>query len=183
MRVEPIRDKDVIIDCIEYLQKNSPRNACLFALGVYTGLRISDILQLKVKHVKGKNRLKVKQKKTGNYVYIPINPELKKILNDYTKDKGSNEFLIKSRQGYNKPITRNMAYKILNDMAEVLGLDSIGTHSLRKSAGLHLYKASGNDIGLVMQILGHKDQGSTLRYIGISDLDAEKLIKKLSYYN
>lgn len=183
MRVEPIKDKGKIIDCIEYLQKNSPRNAILFALGIYTGLRISDILKLRVRDVKGKNRLEVKQKKTGNYVYIPINAELKKLLNDYIKDKGSNEFLIKSREGYNKPITRNMAYMILNDMADILGLDSIGTHSLRKTAGYHLYKASGNDIGLVMQILGQKDQGSTLRYIGISDLDAEKLIKKLSYYN
>ena len=183
MRVEPIKDKGVIIDCIEYLQRTSPRNATLFALGIYTGLRISDILKLRVRDVKDKNRLEIKQKKTGNYVYIPVSPELKKILNEYTKDKGSNEYLIKSREGYNKPITRNMAYIILNDMADLLGIDAVGTHTMRKTAGYHLYNASGKDIGLVMQILGQKDQGSTLRYIGISDMDAEKLIKKLSYYN
>ncbi|MFR3071858.1 MAG: tyrosine-type recombinase/integrase [Paeniclostridium sp.] len=181
MKVEPIRDKDLIRDCMSYLDHKNPRNKMLFALGIYTGLRISDILNLKVKDVYCKNRIQVKQKKTGGYVYIPINIELKRIIKEYVKDMQPHDYLIKSREGYNRPITRNQAYNILNEMANYFGIENIGTHTMRKSCGYHLYNTSGKDIGLVMQVLGQKDPGSTLRYIGITDMDIDRNMRKLSY--
>lgn len=50
--VEPIRDPDKVKDIAAYLKKYSPRNYIMFMLGIYTGLRISDILPLKVRDVK-----------------------------------------------------------------------------------------------------------------------------------
>ena len=183
MRVEPIRDKDLIKDCMIYLNYKNPRNKVLFAIGIYTGLRISDILTLRVNDVYKKNRIEVKQKKTGSYVYIPINKELKKIIKDYVeyKELKPYDYLIKSRQGNNKPLSRNQAYNILNDMADYFKIDSVGTHTMRKTAGYNLYNVSGKDVGLVMQVLGQKDPGSTLRYIGVTDLDIDKSMRKLSY--
>lgn len=184
MRVEPIKDKDIIRRMLEYLGKKNPRNKVLFAIGIYTGLRISDILKIKVDDIYCRNSIQVKQKKTRFYVYIPVNKELKKIIKQYVEanNLSKHDYLIKSREGINKPITRNQAYNILNEAAEYLGLDSnIGTHSLRKTAGLNLYLASGKDIGLVMQVLGQKDPGSTLRYIGVTDMDIDKCVRKLSY--
>lgn len=183
MRVEPIRDKDLIKDCMTYLNYKNPRNKVLFAIGIYTGLRISDILQLKVSDVYKRNRIEVKQKKTGSYVYIPINKELKKIIKDYVeyKELKPYDYLIKSRQGHNKPLSRNQAYNILNDMADYFKIDSVGTHTMRKTAGYNLYNISDKDVGLVMQVLGQKDPGSTLRYIGVTDLDIDKSMRKLSY--
>ena len=49
-------------------------------------------------------------------------------------------YLFKSREGINKPISRSMAYKILRAAAEYVGLDDIGTHTLRKIFGYHFYK-------------------------------------------
>ena len=93
-----------------------------------------------------------------------------------------NDYLIKSRQGYNKPITRERAYQILNEASRDIGLDmNIGTHTMRKTAGYNLYIASNKDVGLVMEILGQKDMASTLRYIGINNMDIDKCIRKLSY--
>lgn len=184
MRVEPIRDKDVIRRILNYLDKKNPRNKVLFAIGIYTGLRISDILKLKVNDIYKKNTIQIKQKKTRTYVYIPVNKELKKIIKQYVEASNLSkyDYLIKSREGINKPITRNQAYNILNEASEYFNLDcNIGTHSMRKTAGLNLYFASGKDIGLVMQMLGQKDPGSTLRYIGVTDMDIDKCIKKLSY--
>lgn len=184
MKVEPIRNKDDIRDMLTYLEFKNPRNMILFAIGIYTGLRISDILKLKVKDVYCKNRIQVKQQKTKQYVYIPINKELKKLIKKYVDDNNlpKNQYLIKSREGHNKPITRNQAYNILNEASNYLGLDyNIGTHTMRKTAGYNLYYASGKDIGLVMNILGQKDPGSTLRYIGVNDMDIDKCIRKLSY--
>ena len=47
-----------------FLADRNARNELLFCFGIYTGLRISDILRIKVKDVKGKNVLFVKEQKT-----------------------------------------------------------------------------------------------------------------------
>ena len=78
MKVEPIRDKELIRECMEYLKWKDEKYYIMFSIGIFTALRISDILQLKVRDVYCKNRISVKQKKTRQYIYIPINNELKK---------------------------------------------------------------------------------------------------------
>lgn len=61
--VEPIRDNNKLEDILKYLKKNNFRNYILFCLGLYTGLRISDILKLQVKHVKDKDNIRIREKK------------------------------------------------------------------------------------------------------------------------
>lgn len=182
MKVEPIRDKNDIIDCLYYLENKNPRDKVMFAVGIFTGLRISDILKLRVKDVKHRNKIVIKQTKTKNYIEIPINKELKKIINTYCEDKSDNEYLIKSRNGYNKAISTDRAYKIFKEMEEELGLESIGTHTMRKTCGYHLYYDGGKDIVNVMNILGHTEPGITLRYIGVTQDTKEKAIKRLKYF-
>ena len=46
--VEPIRDSDIFHDIQAKLKNTSMRNYTLIMTGTYTGLRISDILKLKV---------------------------------------------------------------------------------------------------------------------------------------
>ncbi len=186
MKVEPIREKETIKACIHYLEKKDHRNAILFMIGIYTGLRIGDILRLKVKDVYNKNYIYIKQEKTKNYVEVPINIELKRALKEFCKDKESNSYLIESREldkhGMKKAISKDQAYKILNKMAYDLHLDRIGTHSLRKTAGYHLYYSSGKDIVLVMRVLGHQHESMTLKYIGVTTDDTVKQMRKLSYF-
>ena len=52
--VEPIRDKEVIKQIANKLKEKNYRDYMLFYLGIYTGLRISNILQFKVRDVRGK---------------------------------------------------------------------------------------------------------------------------------
>lgn len=75
-------------------------------MGIYTGLRVSDILKLRVKDVKDKEIFSIKETKTGKKKMIMINPILKRTLKHYCEDKEGKEFLIKSRNGYNNPLTR-----------------------------------------------------------------------------
>ncbi|MCJ8342345.1 MAG: tyrosine-type recombinase/integrase [Cetobacterium sp.] len=183
MKVEPIRDPGIIQECIKYLEAKSKRDALLFNVGIWTGLRVSDILKLRVKDLYNKSRLDVTQTKTGNIVHVPISPKLKKRVKSYVEDNNlqSYDYLIRSRKGINKPITRQQAYNILNGMAKYIGLENIGTHTLRKTAGYHMYKSNKNNIGVVMELLGHKDSASTLRYIGITDMDIHNGIRNLPF--
>ncbi len=82
----------------------------------------------------------IREKKTREIKDVKMPSELKRAIRNYTEGKPKNEYLIKSRNEKNKPITGAMAYVILNQAAEEVGLERIGTHSLRKTYGYHHYK-------------------------------------------
>jgi integrase len=163
--VQPIRNKEMIQELKEYFKGQNERNYVLFLLGINTGLRISDILRLRVRDVEGWS-IFIREKKTQKVKEVKMPSDLKKALREYAKGKPKNEFLIKSRNGKNKPITRSMAYVILNQAALKFGLERIGTHSLRKTYGYHHYKQF-KDVVVLQRMLNHTDQKETLRYIGI----------------
>ncbi|KMP84714.1 integrase [Bacillus cereus] len=163
--VQPIRDKEAIQEIKEFFKEQNERNYILFLLGINTGLRISDILRLRIRDVEGWS-IFIREKKTKKVKEVKMPSELKKAIREYAKGRPKNEFLIKSRNGKNKPINRSMAYVILNQAAREFGLERIGTHSLRKTYGYHHYKQF-KDVVVLQRMLNHTDQKETLRYIGI----------------
>ena len=162
--VQPLKNKKDINKIKNSLRG---RDLLLFIIGINTSLRISDILPLKVKDVKG-DYIRVKESKTSKPKRIRINKSIKKaVKNLVPKDASDNDYLFPSRKG-NKPISRVQAWRILNGAAKRSGLRDIrfGTHSLRKTFAYHAYK-NGTDISLLMRVLNHSSQRETLRYIGI----------------
>ena len=63
--VEPIRNKKQIDALKNYLKRQNLRDCLLFVLGINSGLRISDLLLLKISDVKAKDRIVIREKKTG----------------------------------------------------------------------------------------------------------------------
>lgn len=178
--VEPIRDKGMVQDIGDYLREQSERNYILFLFGIYSGLRISDILKLRVRDVRGKSRISMIEKKTGKERKFPLNKELKGSLAKYVASMKDYEYLIRSRQGCNSPISRQQAWNILRDAGQHFGLDAIGTHTLRKTFGYHMYQKT-HDIVLVQHMLNHATQEYTLRYIGITRDTMDDAVNSLSY--
>jgi integrase len=140
--------------------------------GINLGLRISDLLQLRVKDVR-KQYVSLREKKTGKEKRIKINKTLRKALDLYIKDRDDQEYVFRSREGLNKPISRSSAYIILREAAEYVGLDSIGTHTLRKTFGYWHYKKF-KDVALLQEIFNHSSPDITLRYIGITQDTMDK---------
>lgn len=178
--VEPIRDYDKLADILEYLKRTNQRNYMMFLVGIYTALRISDILRLKVRDVKNRNNITLREKKTGKQKIIPINPALKRELEWYCKDKENYEYLIKSREQENKPITRDTAYKILRDIGDRFGVENLGTHTLRKTFGFHYYKKT-KDIVMLQRCFNHSDPSVTLAYIGIQQDAINRAMRTFTY--
>ncbi|WP_096516456.1 site-specific integrase [Clostridium perfringens] len=174
--VEPIRDSNKVHEIANYLRKYSERNYIMFILGINSGLRISDILSLRVRDVKGKEYFYVREKKTKKQRRIPMTPVLKRELKEYCKNKELDDFIIKSQQGYNQPISRVRAYTILRDAGETLGLYNLGTHTLRKTFGYHFYMQY-KDIVTLQKIFNHSDPSITLHYIGVEQSHINKMIK------
>lgn len=183
--VQPIRDPALIRSIEKYLLATNERNYILFLFGIYTGLRISDILSLRVADVKGKKFLVIKESKTkrkkNNTRTIELNPTLRKALRSFLKDREGHEYLIKSRVGKNKAITRERAYDILREVADIFEIESLGCHSMRKTLGFHIYHQT-KDIVTVQKVLNHENPKHTLRYIGIEQDQVNTTLAKMKYY-
>lgn len=182
--VSPIKSREKVKNMCKYLKLTNERNYILFMLGIYSGLRVSDILALRVKDVKGKTHFLIKEKKTGKTQKLLICDELKKELKWYLADKEDTDYLIRSRQsdrtGEQKPITRDRALKIIKKVAEEFEEDNIGCHSMRKTFGYHYYKSTG-DIATLQKIFNHSTPRETLVYLGIDQDEKDRAVKKFRY--
>jgi integrase len=178
--VQPIRDLDKLAEIMAYLKATSERNYIMFLIGIYTGLRISDILKLKVIDVQG-DYIKIRENKKGKLNRLIITPDLKKPLRKYIAAKDDNEYLIVCRKGKNKPILRETAYQISSDAAKQCGLKEIGTHTLRKTFGYHFYQST-KGIAMLQNLLNHTDPDYTLRYIGVNQDSRDNAMRKFRYH-
>jgi len=165
--VEPIRDEENLEKMKRELLRRSYRDYMLFVVGINTGLRISDILGLRVLDVRDCSHITIKEKKTGKQKKFLVNPYLRSEIDSYTANMADEDYLFRSRIGENQPISRVQAYRILNETAAKLGIPEIGTHTLRKSFGYHFYQRT-KDIAILQKLFNHSSPSITLRYIGVN---------------
>lgn len=180
MTVEPIRDKAKIKQLYQYLNGIDPKYSLIFKFGINTGLRISDILPLKVSHIYNSNgqfkeHLTIIEQKTSKEKRIKLNDTLRKCIQSYVKAKhlAQDDYLFYSQKGGH--VGRIQVYKVMKESASVLGIENFGTHSLRKTWGYWTYKISKYNIGLIMDTFNHSSSGITLRYIGINQDQKDEL--------
>jgi len=182
--VQPIRDKEIIEDIKDYLKERNYRDYVLFMTGINTGLRIGDILKLKVKDVKGVEDIELTEMKTGKPKEVPINSSLRKALKPYIKNMDDDEYLFLSRQkdahGVRKHINRSTAYRIIREAAIECGFRKrCGTHTMRKTFGFWHYK-NNNNIAALQKIFNHDKEMTTYTYIGVEKDYLDKTIRDLN---
>lgn len=123
---------DVVEKIKSHLRKTDERGYILFITGIYTGLRISEILRLKISDVKDKRFIYLREKKTKRLIKVIIPDYLLKEYKWYCNDKAMDEYLIKSREVVNRPLARERAYAIVKEIGKAFGIENLGTHTLRK---------------------------------------------------
>lgn len=163
---------------MEILKKNYI-NYLLFVLGINTGLRIGDMLSLKVEDVRNQTHIILKEQKTGKSKRFFINSVLRNALDDYIANMSDHEYLFQSRNGTNQSLSRSQAYRILSEAGREVGLDSIGCHSTRRTFGYHHYKKY-KDVALLQQIFNHSAPSVTLEYIGVNQDVMDNSMKNFS---
>ena len=186
--VEPIRNPNQVKQIKGNLfKKKNPRDFTLFTLAVNTGLRISDILSLKVGDIKNhkgdiKDSLYILEQKTKKRRNIPLNKQAKEALGYYFKKTGVYDLdkylFISEKAGDNKPLTRVRAWQLINKWCREVGIDfKVGGHTLRKTFGYHL-RMQGISIERISDLLGHSNIKVTFRYIGINDDERKEVLSK-----
>jgi site-specific recombinase XerD len=170
--VEALRDIKQINAIKRYLKKHSERDYLLFVFGINTGLKITEMLDIKVGDVLEKQDI-VK----NFYCYshhemmkeVYLNSKVKQAILHYVQSEQLmfDNYLFKSTKT-DKPITRQQAYRIIHHAAEAIGIEGkIGTNSMRKTFGYHAYKR-GIAISILQKHFNHSTPSETLKYLGIS---------------
>lgn len=136
--VQPIKSKEKLEEMKEELKKSGTRNYLFFLTGINTGLRISDIVKLKVLDVKDENGLmkahiQIKEQKTRKEKQFPLCNNLLVEMQRYTSKLSQGDYLFSSRKGFNSPITTTQAYRIIANAGLKCSIKNIGTHTMRKT--------------------------------------------------
>ena len=180
---KPIKDIKRVFDIQDYLRYKSERNYVLFVLGIATGYRAGDLVELKVRDVREALRigkfviLEGKKKNSKNIREKNIKPreaeifpELETVLKKYIRDKKDYEYMFPSRKGRGS-IKVDRVTTILKEAAEYFDMNDITAHSMRKTYAYTVYMENSCDIIAVKEMLGHSSIEETKAYLG---LDKEK---------
>ncbi len=188
--VEPIRDKKKI-DAVKkyFLGSGNIRDYALFVVGINTGLRIADLLELKWKDVltekkKFKKAISIREKKTSKEKRFPINENaqeaLRRTLKEFNTDLDYNCPIFISRNGNKKPLSRYQAWRSIKTVCAAVGVnENVGTHTLRKTWGYWAWK-SGIPLPIIMEVLNHSSIAVTKRYLGITQDEINKAYMELN---
>lgn len=183
--VEPIRnveDIEAIKHYFKYSSSSNPntcqRNYMLFLTGINIGLRVSDLLRLRVRDVKNKEYIEIIEAKTGKQKKVYINPALAKELKIFIKGKHGHYYLFQSRKGKNRAIKRGTVHRLIKTATTELEIPgNFSTHSMRKTFGYHFYLQFGS-VADLMEMFNHSNEATTLKYIGVTQDEQDKKMKK-----
>ena len=181
---EPIRNKHHIREMAAYYQKRGNlRNYLLIILGVYTGLRISDLLKLTAADIydfgsrKYHTHLNLIENKTKKHKCIALNKRVLTALRLCFGDAPDSPdlYLFQTKRKLRASIGRTQAWRIVKEAAQAVGAAGrISCHSLRKTLGYHAWKA-GTQAVLLMDIYNHSNFNVTRRYLGIAQDDRDQV--------
>ncbi len=149
------------------------RIATALELEANMGLRIEDILNLKLKDIisdGNRYRLNITEKKTGKKRTFTVPLQIYQYIKIYALDNGikENELLF--------PIGERTVQKYLAKVADYLRYENIGTHSFRKFFATQIYLNNNYNIVLVQQLLQHSSVAVTQKYVGITSQQMEKAL-------
>ena len=165
----------------------SARDRALFALGIYTGMRIGEIIRLRKEQLYTanggvRNVLKVVRLKKKNTVYseIPIHPKLREKLLAYMKEATLDDWLFPSNDANSGHLCRDRAHDILRDPFDRLRLEDASTHSMRRTCLTNMSRA-GVPLRTIQEISGHSHLGQLQDYLAVDPADKHRAINLLKY--
>ena len=151
--------------------KNNPRIYAMIEILLQTGIKISELANLKIDDIKD-NYLVVK---TGNqYREVPLNKSAKKAIDAYLKTKNSpksNDYLFTTRN--NKPMIIRNIRQILSRCFQEVEINNATVNDLRNTFIVYQLSA-GVSADYIAKIVGHKRLSSTERYLSLASSQGEK---------
>lgn len=173
---------------ISKLERDKEFKFCLLiTIGVFTGLRISDLLQLRFSQFDNTDILNVQEKKTKKIRRIKINTDLKEIVDRVKKKMNVSDtdlYIFVNKYG-TKPIDKsyvNVKLKEIFNQYNIVLDENVSSHLFRKTLGnrvLRLNNYSGESVILLMELFGHSSPAITKKYLGIREREIHDVYDSL----
>jgi integrase len=162
------------------------RDLALFNLAIDSKLRGCDVVAVRVDDVAPNgyalDRSTVRQKKTGRPVRFELTDQTRQAIEEYLRLTGlkPGQLLFPGRRDASRGMTTRQYARLVREWVASIGLDAskFGTHSLRRTKAVLIYRRTGN-LRAVQLLLGHTKIESTVRYLGIEVDDAIEIAEKI----
>ena len=175
-----------MFNSINIKEKFGQRNKTIIEILYGTGIRVSELIELKISNIFFKENLIRVLGKGDKERFVPIGLKAKKSIIDYINndrkyqkiEESSNDILILSK--YGKKITRHMIFTLIKNISKKSGITKkISPHTFRHSFASHLLK-NGADLRTIQLILGHENITTTEIY---THLDSKHLLNVMKKYH
>ena len=164
---------DAMIDAIDMSKAEGQRNRAIIETLYSCGLRVSELVTLRLSQLYIEERYIVIQGKGSKQRIVPISPValeqitlyLEQTRSHQVAQRGSEDILFLNRRG--AMMTRQMIFHIVKQLCELAGVRKvISPHTLRHSFATHLLEGGAN-LRAIQQMLGHENITTTEIYVHI----------------
>src|SRR5438874_2361261 len=158
---------------------SSLKTRVLLSLGYGCGLRASEIVRLKVKHIdSAQNIIRIEQSKGRKDRNVMLPDKMPDLLRQWWKARPSRHdagiplperWLFPSRKTAGRPITTRHLNRLFHEAADAAGIRKhVTVHTLRHSFATHLLDGGSTDIRKIQVLLGHEKLDTTARYLHVA---------------
>jgi len=175
----PLRPKHVWEIRTKLQLAGRTRDLAMFNLAIDSKLRGCDVVAVRVDDVApsgyAMDRATIRQRKTSRPVRFELTDQTRMAIDGYLRLTGRkpSEVLFAGRKDGTRGLTTRQYARLVQEWVAGIGLDpaKFGTHSLRRTKAVLIYRRTGN-LRAVQLLLGHTKIESTVRYLGIEVDDA-----------
>lgn len=150
------------------------KHKLLLGLMYSSGLRVSEVVNCKVKDLDFKSKLmRVRQAKGAKDRTTILSEKVGAVLEKYVKNKDINDYVFESDRG--GKLTERTAQKVFTEALQKSGVKKPATcHSLRHSFATHLLEA-GTSIRYIQELLGHARLETTQIYTKVANNNLQNI--------
>ena len=169
--------KERIADLINSIENVKHRT--IIMLTYACGLRVSEVVSLKIKHIDGQRKMVYLEDAKGKKDrVVSLSPNMLIMLREYYKLYQPKDYLFEG-QFKNTHLSERSIQEIIQKTKKKAGIiQAGGMHMLRHSFATHLLD-KGIDVVFIQKLLGHNDIKTTLRYLHVTNKDLVNILSPL----
>lgn len=180
-----VEEIDNMIACIDPESPEAQRNRAIMETLYGCGLRVSELVNLEIDKIYGKEGYVIVRGKGNKERVVPISDTALNEIREWMRDRalikckpGEENILFISRRG--SRLTRQMVFLIIKKLAMLADIrKNISPHTLRHSFATHLLEGGAN-LRAIQQMLGHESIATTEIYLHI---DRSQLREEILTYH
>lgn len=179
-------DVDKIINAIDISNDLGKRNKCMIEVLYGCGLRVSELIELKISNINFKELYLKVEGKGDKTRYVPLAKFTAKLIKEYISEvrskykinKKCEDILFLNSRG--SAMSRVIVFIIIKELTEKAGINKkISPHTFRHSFATHLLQ-NGADLRYIQEMLGHSSITTTEIYTHLKNEELRDVI--LNYH-